>query len=526
MKKEASFPRKHKEMSSHNKRRDSLGVKVHNFDFDSGSFFADDNSRYLRGCSSAPDIKGQVFSRSDRWKMLHRARSFLSRRSFDDVCGHVPSAYCKDKGRTFVTLLDYFPSLKYSYSAPLPGRVLANRRGVSGCDFSESTSFIDVYRGSFGKARLSDLSRSGSIRLDPVDAPRQLFHYRRRIQRCISWSYSVGLVPLMMTVTVFHRWHPLRGLLNVLSKAWNYFFTGTTAAVKRAKRMGLSGYIRRAEETINNCKDKYNSGWHPHYHVILFVPFDKVSVVASMEDELREAWFHAVNRFFEKEFGECIAPGYEASFRQHGLFFSRVSRRSLSLSGSSSADDDCGDLRHVDDSEYMAKVIGCGSSSLYCGDSELTSVNAKSSRVPFDLLLEDTAENVDLWVEYALATKGVRSFVFSRGLESCVNDYFVGHPDEDPIEPFVKTSEVIARLGMGLYKLVERHFRVDEMLRVASSGYVALRVWIMNFCDELGLSFDDMLLLPFGSSSYDLLRFTGEDSVGDDLLDDKVDGLS
>lgn len=527
----------YKGMDSQNKRRAALGVQVRVFDDSRDSFFAGGNSWYLRG-SSFGEYSGFLRSflgvdtllRSDRWKMLRRARDFLSRRSISADSSAFPSLYCRS--HDVVSVLDCFPSLKYSYSAPLPGRVMER---IFRSMFGSNTLFggvspicyFDFYCNSDGsskKARFNGISRSGSIRLDPVDAVRQLYLYRLRIQRCLSWGYAVGLVPIMMTVTVFHRWHPLKGLLNVLSNAWNYFFNATTAAVKRSKKMGLVGYIRRAEETINNGSHEggYNSGWHPHYHVILFVPADKVSVVASMEEELQEAWFHAVNRFFEKEFGEPIDPSYEASFRRHGLFFSKVRNepesaklaRNVGSGGiiniiytdvrkgdplTKFIQDGVFELRQVDDSEYMAKVFGCSSPSLYCGDTELTS-GSKGSRVPFDLLLEDTAENVDLWVEYALATKGVRCFVFSHGFEKKVKEYFEEHPDRDPIPQLKKSTQVVAQISTRLYKIVEANFKVDEMMIVAAKGYEALCVWFRNFYIERGIPADkitdDMLPLP------------------------------
>lgn len=576
--------KKYKSMVAKNKRRSYLGVGVNCWENKTDYFFGANSPWYIRDGSFASGlvrsfIGDDVFSRSDRWKMLRRARAFLARRSVNDSAGSVRAR----------SVLDLFPALKHSYSSPLPGRVVSAKRGFS-LD-SRPVSFLDFCcdaDGSSKKARFHDLSRSGSIRLDPVDSARQLFLYRRRIQRCISWGYSVGLVPLMMTVTIFHRWHPLRGLLNVLRDAWNYFFTASTAAVKRSRRMGIVSYVRRAEETITNGRNDdegggYNSGWHPHYHVILFVPADKVSVVASMEDELRDAWFRSVSRFFRKEFGEDIDPAYEVSFRKHGLFFSKswysgsgssdlfyqetsdeqhsghtqssheavrgtsaIVSNGLDMSSNDTivekskvnemsttatfrqkltftskeavrtgfthpaarahvkrfSDKACV-LRHVDDSYYMAKVMGCASPSVYCGDNEMTSTQSKNSRVPFDLLLEDTAENNDLWVEYALATKGVRSFVFSHGFEARVNKYFEEHPEKDPIKPFVKSNKVVAQLDTRLYKIVEQSFKIDEMMRAAAKGYDVLCEWFWDFYVSQGVPISDisadMFPLPPGS---------------------------
>lgn len=543
----------YKEMPAQNKRRKALGVQVNCWENDPRSFFGEKNSRYLRGTSSIPcsallrAFLGDVHvERSDRMKLLRRSKMFLSRRKFADLSeDSIPSLYGV-KGK-IETVLDCFPSLKYSYSAPLPPRVVMRKHGIPDefSRFCDHVRFLDVCcapNGSSKKARLDDLSRSSNIRLDPMDAPRQLFIYRCRIRRCLAWGYSVGLVPIMMTLTIFHRWHPLKKLLWVIGKAWNHFFTAGHPATERSKRMGVQAYIRRLEETINNGSREsgYNSGWHPHYHVILFVPRDKVSVVSEMEEELREAWFRSVSRYFKEAFGEEIDSSYADSFKKHGLVFSRYGydddNYSLSLSDNltfdkqtltyskdsvssesrdtsprraASPDLHCGGsqeplkkrpLRPVDDSEYVSKIVGCDPCFLYTGDAELTSIHSKSSRIPFDLLCDDTAENNDLWVEYALATKGVRCFIFSRHLEARVREYFDAHPEKDSVKSFVKSDKVVAQLDSGIYHLVYQNFKVDEMLRVAVKGYDVLCDWFRSFYIGLGFSekdiTDDMLPLP------------------------------
>ena len=543
----------YKAMPAQNKRRKALGVQINCWEDNPSSFFGEKNSRYLRGSSSVPCsellrsfLGDEHIERSDRMKLLRRSKMFLSRRKFADLSeDSIPSLYGV-KGK-IETVLDCFPSLKYSYSAPLPPRVIMRKHGISDrlSRFCDHVRFLDVCcspDGSSKKARLNDLSRSSNLRLDPMDAPRQLFIYRCRIRRCLSWGYSVGLVPIMMTLTIFHRWHPLKKLLWVISKAWNHFFTAGYPATERSKRMGVQAYIRRLEETINNGSREsgYNSGWHPHYHVILFVPRDKVSVVSEMEDELREAWFRSVSRYFKEAFGEEIDSSYADSFKKHGLVFSRYGydddNYSLSLSDNLTFDkriltysnasvfsalgetssrraisrdlyfDDSQEpprkrpLRPVDDSEYVSKIVGCDPCFLYTGDSEMTSIHSKSSRIPFDLLCDDTAENNDLWVEYALATKGVRCFIFSRHLEDRVREYFDAHPEKDSVKSFVKSDKVVAQLDSEIYHLVYQNFKVDEMLRVAVKGYEALCEWFRSF--YIGLGFfekditDDMLPLP------------------------------
>ena len=520
---ESSVATAKKEMAPQNKRRKELGIEVHNFDGDSNYFFSADDSRYIRGLTTELDLEKRFqvgsghFERSDRMNLLRRSKLFLARRSFADLSEeNRPKLYgAKNK---IETVLDCFPSVKYSYSSSLPPKVVMRNHGIPedfyGHRKPNEVRYFDVCcapDGSSKKARMSDVSRSANIRLDPMDAPRQLFIYRCRIRRCITWGYSVGLVPIMMTLTIFHRWNPLRGLLRVLSRSWDRFFASGRPAVTRTKQMGVQAYIRRLEETITDGKDTqgYNSGWHPHYHVILFVSKDKLSLISDMEEELQEAWFEIVNHFFAEEFGEEIDPSYASSFKKHGLVFSRYS--DVDLKSSARKKSRCvrfakkrkngkRPIRPVDDSDYMAKTVGCDPKVLYTGESEMTSIHAKNSRIPFDLLCDDTAGNNDLWVEYALATKGLRSFVFSRGLGGRVRDYFEAHPERDSVKSFVKSDKVVAQLENDAYRLLYRACKVDEMLRVAVRGYDSLCDWFKDFYLKLGYSVDEitdeMLPLP------------------------------
>ena len=57
--------------------------------------------------------------------------------------------------------------------------------------------------------RMEDVCRSHSIWLDPIDTPKELYKWRLRIQKAIAWSYLNDFVPVMMTLTIYHRWNNL-----------------------------------------------------------------------------------------------------------------------------------------------------------------------------------------------------------------------------------------------------------------------------------------------------------------------------
>ena len=196
--------------------------------------------------------------RKDSWKLHRRAKEFLAMRSPDSpsLRDNLDFRRVWNQNRPVDNLLDLFPSLKYSYSSTLPS---SYRTGKVNLVRSESSK---------SKARVDDIARSHSIRLDPIDAPKELYKYRLRVQSIISWAYHNNFVPVMMTLTVFHRWHNLAGLYNVISRARTALFNKGTAGLRIRDAIDLQGYVNRLEETINDG-DGYNSGWHPHYHVLL-----------------------------------------------------------------------------------------------------------------------------------------------------------------------------------------------------------------------------------------------------------------
>jgi len=82
-------------------------------------------------------------------------------------------------------------------------------------------------------------------------------------------------------------------------------------------------------------------------------------------------------------------------------------------------------LYQVDNSKYLAKIMGCDSPEMYGGDKELASILQKDSVSPFDLLLKKpSAEIADLWNEYAIVTKGLSCFRITPGFKEVIDEYF------------------------------------------------------------------------------------------------------
>lgn len=347
--------------------------------------------------------------------------------------------------------------------------------------------------------RFDDICRSHSIWLDPVDAPKELYKWRLRVQKAIAWAYLNDCVPVMMTLTIFHRWHHLKSLLNVLQNSWDNFLVSSWSARKRRTTMDLRGYVRRLEITIN---DKIgldgeilpNSGWHPHFHVLLFVPKDKFGILSDIESQWKKDWKELVVAQFQKEFGNEIDESYLPALEAYGLHLSCYNKGERK-----------GQLRPVKDSMYLDKIEGYDHLHAYGIDEEVSANVIKDSKIPFDLLREVSAANIDLWAEYVIATKGVPALQFSRPLIKKIDEYFVAHPDKNPVTCELPPSKIIAHMDFEILRLFYRNFLIPQLRQKAAEGYDALFNWVKEKLVELGVSAlrDDPTALPRPPNSVD-----------------------
>ena len=453
------------------KRRSRLGVGVANWDEEQSWYYRNRLADYLESDQTLPDKfvtdcgdeNGKIFFKQ-RYQMQRNGKKALAMRSVESLPEHIRQKidqrrdWNKENRPVSNVLEQFFPSFLFSYATPLPK---AYRKGS-----------VDLVVSEKGGARVSDIARSHSIWLDPVDAPKELYKYRLRINRVINWAYKQGYVPIMMTLTTFHRWNHLDCLLDVLREAWKDLLSNY-AGRKRATAVDLQGWVRRTEITINDGDENTtNAGWHPHYHAILIVPKDKLQLLSDSEQQWRDAWVDAVCKHHEKIVGEKIDESYLPAFRLHGLMFSRVYDGDAKSYGA---------LRQVDDSKYLAKIMGYDPAEVYGGDKEMTSAMLKNGKIPFDLLRDSSlpAGDVDLWVEYAFATKGVPAIRFSKGLEDRVNAYFSEHPEQDKSSYKVRPAEsVVASLSKDVHQFLYRNFKLDALKQVAAKGYDALCSWL------------------------------------------------
>ena len=407
-----------------------------------------------------PDVvlSDSELTRKQRYEMLRRSKMLLSmRRADDEVAKRLERRKEWNIARLPVIQnnLDLFPAVKYSYSSRRP-----DKREIS----------LVISDG--GKVRFDGLVRSDNMRLDPVDAPRIAYKKRKEIQRALQWGYDNGIIPVMLTFTIFHdwTWQPLEKLIAVLRSSYDDMFDHSVGERLRSK-IGFKYRIFRMEETIDMkspfaIQDGHEHdgkhGWHPHYHVILFVPKNNLGVLNELESTLKLRWQKLVQKYYFKFIGKEIPESYLPALYEYGLMISRYSEDVKNKYGRVIHKQ--GEIYRVNDTEYFGKIMGCDSADMYGGDKELTNLLNKNSMSPFDLLrMPVTAEIADLWNEYAIATKGKSCFRFGRGFKKVIDEYFEQHPDRDPVSASKSDESVIAPLKDNVYHLLYRNFKVEEV---------------------------------------------------------------
>ena len=368
--------------------------------------------------------------------------------------------------------LDLFPAVKYSYSSRRPGK-----------------NEISLVVSDGGNVRFDGVVRSCNMRLDPVDAVRIAYKKRKEIQRALRWGYDNGQIPVMLTFTIFHdwTWQPLDKLIAVLRNSYDDIFDHKVGGQLKDK-IGFRYRIFRMEETIdmknplaapdesepveNGERGQHDGkhGWHPHYHVILFVPKDNLKALEELEPTLKLRWQKLVQKYYVKFIGKEIPESYLSALYEHGLMISRYSEDVLNEHGDVIHKQ--GEIYQVNDTEYFGKIMGCDSAEMYGGDKELTNSLNKNAMSPFDLLrMPVTAEIADLWNEYAIATKGKSCFRFARGFKPVIDEYFAQHPDRDPASASKPKESTVASLKDYVYHLLYRNFKVEEVKRTLA-GFV------------------------------------------------------
>lgn len=274
------------------------------------------------------------------------------------------------------------------------------------------------------KANYSNIMRCANAWGCPVCAAIISEHRKTEVKEAMDWWKGQGGSVLLLTLTVPHYSHTdIKKLKTDLKKAYSKFFKGTRASQTLFSKWRIQHYISCFEITHGE------NGFHPHYHILLFVPYSLgIANHADMENEMYDVWKNC-----------CLKAGLDEPSRKHGLHLQAGNEAS----------------------SYVAK---------WGLEHEMTKGHIKKgkkdSRTPFDILrsyaeTEDETE-ANLFRLYYFAFKGQRQLNWSRGLKKLCRQ--VEKSDQEIVDDTDNVAEMLFKLDIELWNAVRSQGKQGELL--------------------------------------------------------------
>lgn len=308
-------------------------------------------------------------------------------------------------------LQKYFKNAIYK-NASVADRVALKTFLNCGTKAHESTGIAILSNSSY--SRLSGARMCHNSWACPVCSAVIMSKYATRISAAID-ALKEKYVPIMITYTIFHsKSDSCQQAFDVLFETWKRF-----SSDKKGKRSGVYGHF------LHDCEIKHYvrcsevtytvNGWHPHLHVLYFVPKHKLHLAAAKEMALRTTWKNAQEKAMLKVYGYTKYNALYESEREHGE----------GACGVYLSKDNQGNPVIMKTSDYL-----CG----WGIDKELTgnyqkSATCKTSRTPYQLLnaaFDGDQMAIHLYIEFAkyVVTHKRRRVDFSRtGLNQIIAQY-------------------------------------------------------------------------------------------------------
>ena len=275
------------------------------------------------------------------------------------------------------------------------------------------------------KANYTNVMRCANAWGCPVCAAIISEHRKCEVKEAMDWWKKQGGSVLLLTLTVPHYSDTdIKQLKKDLKKAYGKFFKGVRASKDMFERWQIKHYISCFEIThgIN--------GFHPHYHVLLFVPYSlgKQSLLGIKQD-MYKVWKDC-----------CLKAGLDEPSEKHGL-----------------------DLQAGNEAgAYVAK---------WGLEHEMTKGHIKkgkeNNRTPFDILRSYTdSENQadsNLFKLYYFAFKGTRQLNWSKGLKKLVSKA-EEKTDQEIVDDTDNVAEMLFKLDIEMWHAVRKQKKQGELL--------------------------------------------------------------
>ena len=276
------------------------------------------------------------------------------------------------------------------------------------------------------KANYSNVMRCANAWGCPVCSAIISEHRKTEVKQAMDWWQGQGGSVLLLTLTVPHYSHTdIKQLKVDLKKAYSKFFKGVRASKDLFSKWQIEHYISCFEITHGE------NGFHPHYHILLFVPYSVgIGSHIGMEEDIYTVWSDC-----------CQKSGLDAPSRKHGV-----------------------NLRNGDyANNYVAK---------WGLEHEMTKGHIKKgkkgSRTPFDILRDfqesPNDQDANLFKLYYFAFKGQRQLNWSRGLRKLASKNQVEKTDQEIVDETDNVAELMFKLDIELWHVIRKNGKQGELL--------------------------------------------------------------
>lgn len=216
------------------------------------------------------------------------------------------------------------------------GKTAFALRGMSHCGHRSGApeagvGILSNGRGSF----INGVHWCGNSWICPVCSAIKMYHYGAKIAAALE-ALKKDYNAVMITYTVFHTKHDTAAqVFDLLFETWKKFVAQRCSSNKIKKNgekyksgvlanffneLGIKYTVRCSEVTYTE------NGWHPHHHVLYWVPKKNFDKVLDFEEKLRERWRKCQISAMKKVFGYEKYVGLKESDKKdkiNGVFISK-----------------------------------------------------------------------------------------------------------------------------------------------------------------------------------------------------------
>jgi hypothetical protein len=389
------------------------------------------------------DVLGSPLGIDAKYSPSQKNQRLRENISFDEATGEVASGsseYCPVSNR-----LERF-ALQSAARKILRG---SSVKRVNNClrvaqtlqKFDKRNAGVHVYKSvEHGTCSYGGLQTCASVWSCPVCAAKISERRKRELQKAIAQHTEGGGEVLLLTLTNPHYLgDKLLDVLDGQKKALEYFNKGGDVT-RFNKSIGLIGQVRALEVTHGRLSP-VNNGWHPHYHILLFVGsgLDLGALRAS---------------FYARWLKACVKAGLPTPSFEHGV--------------------------RLDDGSKAAAYA-----SKWGLESEMTKGHIKKARkgeTPFDLLRAVLANNdkqaAALFREFSEVFKGKRQLHWSPGLKAKFD--LVDVSDELLASKLDDDSALLGTIELEDWQLILKNDVRGEILELAVHGWEAVERFLVG----------------------------------------------